>query len=92
MNEPVINSMPALSVVMPTSWQGWFAPAGTPAAIVDRLHRDIRKTLELPSVRDVLRAGGYEPVGDSPAEFRKFIQSELSLFAGVAAKAKIKTE
>ena len=79
-------------VQMPTSWQGWFAPARTPPEIIARLNREIRKALEAPKVREVLAAGGVEAVGDSPAEFRKTIDAELRLFTEISAKAKIRME
>lgn len=79
-------------VQMPTSWQGWFAPAGTPPEIIGRLNREIRKALEAPKVREIMAAGGFEPVGDSPADFRKTIDAELRLFTEISAKAKIKME
>lgn len=80
------------SVQMPTCWQGWFAPAGTPREIIDRLNREIRKALEAPKVREVMAAFGFEAVGDSPAEFRKTIETELRLFTEISAKAKIRME
>lgn len=73
-----------------TGWQGWFAPARTPGAIVTRLNGEIRRALEAPKVRDTLAAGGYETIGDSPAEFRKFIESELTRYAEIARKAGIR--
>lgn len=77
---------------MPTSWQGWFAPAGTPPEIISRLNREIRKALDASKVREVMAAGGFEPVGDSPAEFGTTIAAELRLFTAISAKAKIRME
>src|SRR4051794_12921965 len=54
-----------------SGWHGWFAPAKTPPAIVNRLYAAIRDALKQPKLREFLIAGGYEPRGDSPEEFRK---------------------
>ena len=77
---------------MRTGWQGWFAPANTPAAIVARLNTGIRKALQAPKVRDFLVAGGYDVIGDSPAEFRKFIDAELKRYTEIVRVTKIKAE
>ena len=73
-----------------TGWQGWFAPARTPGDIVTRLNHEIRRTLQVPKVRDTLAAGGYDVIGDSPAEFRAFIESELGRYTEIARKARIR--
>ena len=77
---------------MRTGWQGWFAPANTPAAIVARLNTEIRKALQAPKVRDFLVAGGYDVIGDSPADFRKFIDAELKRYAEIVRVTKIKVD
>ncbi len=77
---------------MRTGWQGWFAPANTPREIINRLHAEIRRSLQAPRVRAFLLAGGYEPIGNSPAEFTQFIAAELARFAEIARVAKIKVE
>lgn len=77
---------------MRTGWQGWFAPAGTPAAIVTKLNTEIRKALQSPKVREYLAAGSYDIIGNSPDEFRKFLDAELKRYAEIALVAKIKVE
>lgn len=93
------NGMPELPTVAEsgypdfawrTGWQGWFAPARTPTEIVTRLNQEVRRALEVPKVKETLAAGGYEVIADSPAEFRRFIESELKRYAEVARKAGIK--
>ena len=73
-------------------WQGWFAPANTPGAIIARLYAEIRKALAAPKVRAYLVAGSYEIVGDSPEEFRRFLNAELKRYAEIARAAKIRIE
>ena len=77
---------------MSGSWQGWFAPAKTPREIINRLHAEIRKALELPKVHDFILTGGYEPDGRGPEEFRKLIQSDIKKYAEIVRVAGIKAE
>ena len=95
------NGMPDLPTIaeaalpgfeMKTGWQGWFAPAGTPGEIVARLQTEIHKALHAPKVRDFLVAGSYDPIGNSPEQFRKFIDAELKRYAEIARVAKITVE
>jgi len=74
------------------SWQGWFTPAKTPREIVGRFHGEIRKALQVPAVHDFILAGGYEPDGRGPEEFRKLIQSDLKKYAEIVRVAGIKAE
>jgi tripartite-type tricarboxylate transporter receptor subunit TctC len=69
------------------SWQGFFAPAGTSAAIRSRLHREIVAVVHLPDVAAQLAQDGSEPIGSTPAEFSKFVASELAKYARVAKAA-----
>ena len=59
------------------AWFGIIAPAGTPAAIVERLNSEFRRVLALPDVRDrLLNEGGMEPVGGTAAQFAALIAAE----------------
>jgi len=71
------------------SWQGIFAPAGTPKEIVQRLNAEIVKILKLPDVRERLEALGLEPVGSTPDEFAAFQKAEIAKWAKVVKDAKI---
>jgi tripartite-type tricarboxylate transporter receptor subunit TctC len=66
-----------------TNWYGLVAPAGTPAAVVHRLHTDTVAALQSSGVRDKLIALGAEPVGNSPEEFAAVISSEIPKWAKV---------
>jgi tripartite-type tricarboxylate transporter receptor subunit TctC len=63
---------------MATPWLGIFAPAGTPAPIVQRLNAEFLKALKDPQVRERLEQLAFEPVGSSPEEFAKFLDEELA--------------
>ena len=57
-------------------WIGFLAPAGTPPAILERLHAEIVKALPQPEVRNVLGLQGFETVGNSPAAFAAVIERD----------------
>jgi len=62
-----------------TAWVGLLAPAGTPAAITDALHRQVGKALEDADFRAYLASLGFEPVGSTPAQFRQDFEREFPL-------------
>jgi tripartite-type tricarboxylate transporter receptor subunit TctC len=69
---------------------GILVPAGVPRAIVDLLHREIAKALELPDVKERLARLGFEPVGLSPEQFGAWIKSEVAKWAKVIKAANIR--
>ena len=73
-------------------WIGMFAPAGTPAPIVERLSRDIRATLREAVIRQKLIDANSDPVGSSVAEFTAFIRKDVEQAAALLKKANIKGE
>jgi tripartite-type tricarboxylate transporter receptor subunit TctC len=62
-------------------WFGMFAPAKTPAAIIDRLNGEVRAVLADAAVVTRLRGLGVEPAPTSPAEFQKFLRTETERYA-----------
>jgi tripartite-type tricarboxylate transporter receptor subunit TctC len=74
------------------NWYGMVAPAGTPIAIVASLNRIATEAMRDPAVKDKLASQGAELVGDTPEHFRKFIEAEISKWAGVIKDAGIATE
>ncbi len=73
------------------TWYGLLAPAGTPKAIVDRLHAEIVKILAT-DTRQRLAAQGFEPAGTTPAEFAGYIKSEIVKWGKVIKDAGIRPE
>jgi tripartite-type tricarboxylate transporter receptor subunit TctC len=69
---------------------GLLAPAGTPKAVIDLLHRKVVQILALPDTRQRLAAVGFSPIGDTPAEFAAFLKSEHAKWAKVISDAGIK--
>ena len=74
------------------TWWGVLAPARTPAAAVGRLSKAIAAILRAPDVAQTFTERGFEPVGNTPAEFRTFIDSETRRWLKVAQGAGIKPE
>ncbi|HEX6006811.1 MAG TPA: tripartite tricarboxylate transporter substrate binding protein [Burkholderiales bacterium] len=71
------------------NWNGILAPAGTPQAIVDRIHAVLSKPLNDPATRKQLEDIGYEVSGIGPAEYAAFLKEETEKWADVAKKAGI---
>ena len=65
------------------SWQGVFAPAGTPVDVVKRLNTEIVKIINMPDVREKLVGLGAEPVGNTPDEFAAVVKGEVVKWAAV---------
>jgi tripartite-type tricarboxylate transporter receptor subunit TctC len=76
--------------VVSVAWFGIMAPAGTPRAIIDRLHAEAVKVVQEPTIRDRFIAETAEPVGSTPAQFGKFISNEISKWTRVVKAAGIK--
>lgn len=68
-------------------WNGLFAPARTPQAILDRLYRELVRALATPEVRQRLEAEGTDPVGSTPGDFASFLRVEAEKWADVAKRS-----
>ena len=73
-------------------WNGLFLPAGTPQAVVTRLHAETTKALAQTDMKARLATLGAEGVGSSPAEFRAFFAAEIVKWAKVVKAAGLKAE
>jgi tripartite-type tricarboxylate transporter receptor subunit TctC len=74
------------------AWQGIFAPAGTPPAIVERLYTEISAILKLPDVQERLAKLGVEPSGMPPKQFAAFQAAEIAKWAKVVKEAKVRVD
>jgi tripartite-type tricarboxylate transporter receptor subunit TctC len=75
-----------------STWHGWFAPGGTPAAIVNRLSAELARSVKAPDVQARLGPDGAEGVGSSPEQLRQFIVTDIARWRKVVAEAGIKLE
>jgi tripartite-type tricarboxylate transporter receptor subunit TctC len=68
---------------------GFWAPAGTPPEIVDRMNREINRALGMPAVVDVIRGLGAEPQPITPREFGEVIRTDMARYAKIIQERKI---
>jgi len=73
-------------------WVGVFAPAGTPADVVDKIGRNVNRVLGEPDVKERMASLGAEPMPMTPAEFDKFVRVEMDDAAKVVKAAGIKVQ
>jgi len=71
------------------SWNGLFAPAGTPPAIINRLAAATIKVLNTPEIKERFATISATPVGSSPAEFSKYVRDEVQKWSKVAKEANV---
>lgn len=89
---PTLAEAGVPNLVIDGGWFGLLAPGKTPPEIIARLHEEVKKALATPFVRERLAPLGLDPVGDSPAEFRAFIEAQVKHYAEVIKIAKIQPE
>ena len=73
-------------------WQAVVAPAGTPAAIIAKLNREIARTLDIPEVKKRIAGVGAQTVGGTPEELAAFIKKEIAMWARVVKAAGIRAD
>jgi tripartite-type tricarboxylate transporter receptor subunit TctC len=66
-----------------SAWMGLFGPANMPQPVVDRIYAALAAALSAPDLRPQLIKQGLEPVGNTPAEFRKFLEADIAKWAEV---------
>jgi tripartite-type tricarboxylate transporter receptor subunit TctC len=79
----------ALNSFEANSWQGVFAPAGTPPELVNRLNAEFAKALASADIKDYFGSQGFIVGGSSPEKFRTFIATEIAKWAKVVKAANV---
>jgi tripartite-type tricarboxylate transporter receptor subunit TctC len=74
------------------TWVGILAPARTPQDVVNRLSSAMAAAIQRPEVRERFAQLGIDPVGNTPAEFRKFLEEEIAKWAKVIKAANVKID
>ena len=74
------------------SWFGLLAPAGTPAAIIERINTEVNKILTLPDVKEKIASEGGEPIGGTPQEFARILAEELPRWAKLVKESGAKLD
>lgn len=80
------SGVPGFEVV---NWFGILAPAGTPAAIVDRIHQQVSRILQDPANEQLVFKLGLEPAPMGPREFEAFMRGEIDKWLRVVREMKI---
>jgi tripartite-type tricarboxylate transporter receptor subunit TctC len=90
---PQVPDVPAVAETLPgfqnLGWFGLVAPAGTPKAIVDKIHADTVKALRSADVKKRFDELGMVPVGNTPLEFTKAMKEESARWAKVVRERKL---
>ncbi len=91
-----LPDIPAMAEALPgfeiVGWYGVFGPAKMPKAIVTRLHDEIVKILQRSDVKDIIAGDGGEPVGNTPEEFRKFLDADVAKWAKLVKESGAKLD
>ena len=74
------------------AWNGLFAPAGTPDAVVAKVNADVNEALKDPTVRAALDAQGLTVIGGSAADFKRVIEAEIKRWGPVITRLGIKLD
>ena len=89
-------NLPTLDSIYPgfdsANWYAMFVPAGTPPAIINKLHGETIAALKTSEVRDFMTSEGAELVGNTPAELAKHLRREIERYGKVIKVANIKAE
>ena len=70
-------------------WYGFFAPRGTPPAVIARIATDVTRIMRAPDMQERWSGVGVEPAGSTPAEFKARFVDELAKWAKVVKAAKL---
>ena len=80
-----LPDVPAMAEALPgfeiVGWYGIFGPAKMPKALVTRLHDEIVKVLQRQDVKDMIAGDGADPIGNTPEEFRKYLDADVAKWA-----------
>lgn len=92
----VLPGLPTVASVYPgfdvDNWFALWAPAGTPVAIINKIHAEVVKSLQHPDMKNYMQREGAEPVGSTPAEFAAHISREIEKYAKIIKMSGAKPE
>jgi tripartite-type tricarboxylate transporter receptor subunit TctC len=74
------------------AWNGLFAPAGTPAAVVDKVNADVNAVLADPAVKSLLDGQGLTVVGGSAAEFQRVVEGDTRRWGPIISRIGLKLD
>lgn len=95
---PALPDLPTVSEALglpnyeALNWQGLFFPAGTPEPVVERISSEVRKIIAEPATREWLVNNGYEPSGNTPAEFAALIAADHKRWGDIIKASNISSD
>ena len=93
---PQLPAVPAVAETLPgfenLGWFGFMVPAGTSKEIIDKIYRDTAKALESADVKSRFDGLGMAPVGNSPADFAKYVREETERWAKIVRERKLQVD
>src|SRR5688572_13369848 len=93
---PQLPEVPAIAEFYPGfrsgTWNGYLAPTGTPAPIVEKLAQEVQKIVREPATANRLRSIGVEPLGNTPAEFAEYVRRDAPVWRDAVQAAGIRLE
>jgi tripartite-type tricarboxylate transporter receptor subunit TctC len=93
---PQLPEVPAIAETYPgfrsSTWNGYLAPTGTPAPIIQRLAQEVAKVVREPATAERLRSIGVEPVGNTPEEFAEYVRRDAPVWRDAVKAAGIKAD
>ena len=93
---PQLPAVPAVAETLPgfenLGWFGFVVAAGTPKEIIDKIYRDTGKLLEAADIKSRFDGLGMVPVGNSPAEFTRYVHEETDRWAKIVRERKLQVE
>ena len=87
---PTVAEAASLPGFRASTWYALFAPARTPASVINTLHRSAVQALRSSAVVEQLVGQGGDPIGNTPDELRQFLQTEIDVWTKVIRQAGIK--
>jgi len=92
----VSPELPTLDSMYPgfdsANWYALFAPAGTPPAVINKLHAETVNALNAPEIRGFITGEGAELVGSSPTELAAYLRREIERYGKIIRAANIKVD
>src|SRR6185436_6671491 len=74
-----------------SSWYGFFAPKGTPKAVIAKVNKDVQTVLDMPDMRERETQLGYRFIGGSPDKLAAFLKSEIEKWDRLGKKGAFQT-
>jgi tripartite-type tricarboxylate transporter receptor subunit TctC len=94
---PLLKDVPTMAElgykdVEVVAWYAVLAPAGTPAAVIETLNREINAVIKVPAVQERLSSAGIDTVGGTPQELAELMREDYERFGRVVRKVGIKAD